>query len=284
MIWLSSPVWASDIQVITSNRPLALLTQSILGDQGHAQSLLKPGQSPHDFALSFTDRQQLEESQFVVWIGADIEPYLQRILHSLKAGQLRLDQLFELDEHDGNHHDHGHDHHHGHSDTEGDFHLWLSPRHAMTISKAIASELAQQFPQQARQFAQNQQRLAQEITLADRQTRELLSSAGRAPYGIVHNAYSHFIEHYQLPSPQLISQSTEQPPGVRRLLELRQQLPAQSCLLVEPEHANGWPQQLAQRENYRLVQVDTLATRKDYSHYKDWLTALGQDFRNCLTP
>lgn len=277
----SLQVHSAEISVITSNRPLALLAQGILGEDGQAQSLLKPGQSPHDFALSFSDRQQLENTHLIIWIGESIEPYLDRILRSSHTHQLRLDQLFELQgkasAHHGDHDHHDHDH-----NAEDDFHLWLSPRHAMTISQAIAEQLGQQYPELKQRFAARQGQQQQQIANTDKAVQALLADLADSRYGIAHNAYSHFIEHYQLPQPQVVSQSTEQSPGIRRLLQLRKQLPQQSCLVVEPEHTNGWPQQLAQRESYRLVQVDTLAARQDYPSYSDWLMQLGQDFKRCL--
>ncbi|MEC8428264.1 MAG: zinc ABC transporter substrate-binding protein, partial [Pseudomonadota bacterium] len=62
----------STTTIVTSNNPLALIAQQLLGAHGSAVSLLKPGQTPHDFALSFSDRRRIAEADLIVWIGADI--------------------------------------------------------------------------------------------------------------------------------------------------------------------------------------------------------------------
>ncbi|MEC8427285.1 MAG: hypothetical protein VXZ35_02580, partial [Pseudomonadota bacterium] len=116
----------------------------------------------------------------------------------------------------------------------------------------------------------------------DDQLRHTLQYAD-SQYGIAHNAYSHFIEHYDLPEPLLLSHSTESNPGIKQLLKIQQELPRGSCVLVEPEHAQGWPKQLSQREGYRLTLVDSLASMDDYSSYSAWLNAVASQFRQCLS-
>ncbi len=267
----------STITIVTSNHPLALIAQQLLGSHGSAVSLLKPGQTPHDFALSFSDRRRVAEADLIIWIGADIEPYLQKLVDSSPGKDLRLDRYWPVKQVDQRHH-HSRDHHHH----ETDFHFWMSPEHAITIARKLHQTLVQQTPEQAAQWSHNLAALEQEITNTDHQLRHTLQYAD-SHYGIAHNAYSHFIEHYDLPEPLLLSHSTESNPGIKQLLRIQQQLPQGSCVLVEPEHAQGWPKQLSQREGYRLTLVDSLASMDDYSSYSAWLTRVASQFRQCLS-
>lgn len=262
------------ITVVTSNRPLALIAQQLLGNHGTATSLLKAGQTPHDFSLSFSDRNRLAKADLIVWIGEDIEPYLHKLVRSSPGKDLRLDNHWAIEA--SGHHDHHADHH------ESDFHFWMSPAHAITIARTLQQTLTQLAPALTPALNRNLEALQQEIAKTDADLRQTLQNSN-SNYGIAHNAYSHFIEHYGLPEPVLLSHSTERTPGIRKILKIQQQLPQGSCVLVEPEHAQGWPRQLSEREGYRLTLVDSLASMDDYPNYASWITTIARQFQQCLS-
>lgn len=268
------------VTVITSNRPLALIAQQLLGESGSASSLLKAGQTPHDFALSFSDRSRIARADLILWIGEDIEPYLHKLVDNSAVKDLRLDRYWSIEGTQSHDHDHHHDAHH--ADHGSDVHFWMSPAHTITIARKLHLALTQLAPTQTVVLDKNLARLEQQITQTDNTLRQTLAYTN-VRYGIAHNAYSHFIEHYNLPEPMLLSHSTESNPGIRKLMKIQQQLPEGSCVLVEPEHAQGWPRQLSQREGYRLTLIDSLASMDDYPSYADWLSTIAGQFQQCLS-
>jgi zinc transport system substrate-binding protein len=261
------------LHLVTSNKPLALIAQEIVGNYGEVVSLLKAGQSPHDFSLRISDRKRLADADLLIWIGAGMEPYLEKLMSNKTTHQqLRMDSLFQKSQFEHKHDSHAHG---------SNFHYWLNPQYAERMAKLITQRLIEFRPKQAETFIKNLQQFEQKLQQVDLHIQQTIEAKNFESYGAVHAAYDYFIEYYHLPEPYLISYSTETAPSVKRLLEVRRILPKDSCLLVEPEHAQGWPTQLAAREQFRLVVVDTLAGKPDYLSYSHWLAEFAETFIEC---
>lgn len=270
----------SYLKIMTSNIPLALIARDIVGQLGRVDSLLKAGQSPHDFALKVSDRKRLGQADVLVWLGGDIEPYLLSIAKQQSRHQLSMDELINqrtITSGEANHSEHSH-----HSE-DNHFHAWLSPENSLMLATALVERLIQLKPELKNQLSTNLAAFVADVAEADQVIKKLLAAKNSAqPYAAVHGAYGAFTEHYDLAEPFMISRSTERPPGIKRLLNMRKELPKGSCVLVEPEHAQGWPKQLTAREGLQLVEIDTLAGRQDYPAYTAWLQQFASDFSLCL--
>jgi zinc transport system substrate-binding protein len=269
-----------NLKVITSNIPLALISRDVIGNLGRVDSLIKAGQSPHDFALKMSDRKRLAHADLLVWLGANIEPYLLSFADQQARQQLRMDQLFGVVGKD-NHHNKDHSKH-LHNAQADNSHAWLSPDNALKLATLVVERLIEIKPALKDQLTANLTVFRERLAVVDSQIKQSLAVISEQPYGAVHGAYSAFTEYYGLSKPFMISLSTERPPGIKRLLSLRKELTKGSCVLVEPEHAQGWPKQLTAREGLKLKQIDTLAGSRDYPTYVAWLQKFASDFSLCL--
>ena len=132
---------ATPIKVVTSIKPLALLTKLALGDIADVHTLVPTGASPHDYALKVSDRRALAEADLVVWVGPQMERFLERVVDQLPAKQVvTLEQLPGLvwpDEVQNGHHHH-HDNHHHDDHGSRDLHLWLNPDNGLRVVEALA--------------------------------------------------------------------------------------------------------------------------------------------------
>lgn len=118
--------------------PVHSLVARVMDGVGAPDLILPPGASPHEYSLRPSEAAAIEDADIVIWIGADLTPWMEdavatlageaRVLTLLEAeGTLRLPfregALFEAHSHDEagpGHDEHGHDDHahddHGHDD------------------------------------------------------------------------------------------------------------------------------------------------------------------------
>lgn len=116
--------------------PVHSLVAQVMGDLGTPDLLVRPGASPHGYALRPSEAAALEQADAVFWMGEGLEPWLETAIDALAAGAVsvelgevegttRLDTregaTFEAHDHD-HEDDHDHDHGHDHEDDHGHGH------------------------------------------------------------------------------------------------------------------------------------------------------------------
>ncbi len=136
----------SNADVLTTVKPLGFIANAITDGVTETKVLLPTSASPHDYSLKPSDVEQLQSAQLVVWIGEEMESFLEKSIDKLpKEKVLTLEDvpaIKELVEHSGEEkedkhdhkHDHKHSHDHGHSHDE-DWHIWLSPKAGEQIAE-----------------------------------------------------------------------------------------------------------------------------------------------------
>ena len=141
---LSAALWGTTAQdvnaaVVASLKPLGFIASAIADGVTETQVLLPDGASEHDYSLRPSDVKRLQNADLVVWIGPEMEAFMQKTAKQVPAQkQVTIAELAGVkpllmkgsdDDGDEHGHDHAHgekgdgDHHHG----EYNMHLWLSP-------------------------------------------------------------------------------------------------------------------------------------------------------------
>ncbi|EQA03239.1 high-affinity zinc uptake system znuA domain protein, partial [Glaesserella parasuis SW114] len=150
----------TNADVLTTVKPLGFIANAITDGVTETKVLLPTSASPHDYSLKPSDVEQLQSAQLVVWIGEEMETFLEKSIEKLpKEKVLTLEDvpaIKELVEHSGEekeeHHEHKHGHshnhtHHAHShdghNHDEDWHIWLSPQASEHIAEQIAERLSQ---------------------------------------------------------------------------------------------------------------------------------------------
>lgn len=137
-------------------KPLGFIAAAIADGVTETQVLLPDGASEHDYSLRPSDVKRLQNADLVVWIGPEMEAFMDKSTQSIAANKkvtiAELDGVKPLlitgaDDDDDHHgHDHGAaekgdgDHHHG----IYNMHLWLSPEIARLSAVAIHDKLLDQ--------------------------------------------------------------------------------------------------------------------------------------------
>jgi len=281
----------AEVKVLASIKPLALIANEVAGEYASVETLLPIAASPHDYALKVSDVRRLGGADLVVWVGKELEGFLNRPIGNLPAGKSLA--VFEVTglhwpegEHDHHHHpehDHQHDHHgHDHSHEGGDPHLWLDPRNAAVIAKALAVRLGELSPVHAEAFKINAERFARDMTVLDQQTRERLLPVKNTAFAVYHEGYQHFVERYSLKQVGYVTWSPEQRPGARHLHQLRQTLAGNArCLFTEPYYDQRVAKDLAKELKLKVGVLDPIGGEQ-VTRYHQIIETMATDFLTCL--
>nr|WP_237457510.1 zinc ABC transporter substrate-binding protein [Pseudomaricurvus sp. HS19] len=280
LLGLAGTAVAEPLRLVASVRPLALLAQSVAGDGVEIVTLMEPGVTPHDFAFRVSHRRALAQADLVLWVGPELEPYLQAPLASKRQLSLQaLESRPQAEDHgtgraggEAGHHDHSH------GDEDHDPHLWLSRTLAVAMLSGLAETLAELDPPQASNY---RQRAQQQIASLQQLALQAGSQPAR-PYAMAHAALGALVEEFRLPAPLLLSASPEIAPGARRLWQLQQQLQPGDCLLVEWPGPRAWQQQLAAAHGYRQPVIDLMGYDEEVSDYYELLSRLLGQVQDCV--
>ena len=64
--------------IVTSVKPLGFIASSIADGITDTEVLVPAGASPHDYSLKPSDVQKLKSAEMVVWIGEDVDAFLDK--------------------------------------------------------------------------------------------------------------------------------------------------------------------------------------------------------------
>ncbi len=131
-------------EVLTSIKPIQMITYEITQGVSEPDVLLDSNTSPHDYALKPSDVKRIRKADLVVWYGKDLEPFLAKVLEDQK-NVLTISEIHGLNlrefSADGRSHDHD-GHHHGSHDP----HFWLGHEQSIKAAEAISQKLAELDP------------------------------------------------------------------------------------------------------------------------------------------
>lgn len=284
--------------VVTSIRPLGFIASAIADGVTPTEVLLPDGASPHDFALRPSDIQRLRSADLVLWVGPDMEAFLNKALVPISATRkLAVSELSavkpllmkgeEDDDHDHageahNHADDDHGHHHG----EYNMHVWLSPEIAKVTAIAIHDRLLELMPQNKDKLDANLRQFENLLTQTDKNVGNMLTPVQGKGYFVFHDAYGYFEKHYGLSPLGHFTVNPEIQPGAQRLHQIRTQLVEQKavCVFAEPQFRPAVINAVAKGTKVRSGTLDPLGTGialgKD--SYGKFLAQLSNQYVSCL--
>ena len=106
-------------RVVTDIPVVHALVAQVMGDLGTPELLLDRGADPHSFQLRPTQAQALAQADLLIWVGAEMTPWLVRAKDGvgLRGEAVELLQVEGVSLRNYEHgHTHDHDHGHGHDD------------------------------------------------------------------------------------------------------------------------------------------------------------------------
>lgn len=238
-------------QVAVDIAPVHSLVARVMQGVGTPALILRPGASPHGYAMRPSEAAALERADLVIWVGEALTPWLEggietlaaraRVIELLAADETRILDLREgvafgaaQDSEAPEAHDHGHDHH----DHEGlDPHAWLDPENARRWLGLVADELAALDPEHAVHYAENAAVAQAELDALMAAIKAELAPVSEARFLVYHDAYQYFEVWSGLHASGAIALGDAANPGPARVAALRDMARAENiaCVFSEPQ-------------------------------------------------
>ncbi len=295
---LGGATTSAQAAVVASLKPVGFIAAAIADGVTPTEVLLPDGASEHDYALRPSDVKRLQKADLVVWIGRDMEAFMDKSVNALPpqknlalAGLASVKPLLTkgVDDDDDDHDEHAHhgaesDEHHHHGDYN--MHIWLSPEIARASAVAIHEKLVELMPQSKAKLDANLQRFEAELARTDKQVANELAPLKGKGYFVFHDAYGYYEKHYGLTSLGHFTVNPEIQPGAQRLHEIRTQLVEHKaeCVFAEPQFRPAVIEAVARGTKVRMGTLDPLGTAISLGKdsYMQFLTQLSNQYASCL--
>ena len=253
LLWLAIPVAASaaPLNVFVTVPTLKTFVKTIGGEKVQVTSMIKPGQNPHTFSPTPQQITALANASLYLKSSDLFERAWMSRIRSVNPGMKVVEinptpNALESDD--------GHDHHH-----EGDPHFWTNPKTAIAMADAIGNALIAIDPAHADLYKENLNQFTTTLSSVDDQIRHKLRGLKKTTFLVVHPAWSHFANAYNLT--QVAIEHEGKPPGGRAmaaLIELakREEI---SVIITQPQFSQQSAKQLADAIDGEIVTVDPLS-------------------------
>lgn len=294
VVALATASAAAPPTVVASIPPVHALVALVMAGIGRPRLLMAGGASPHAYALKPSDAHAVAAAAAVFWIGPELERFLIKPLAAL-AGGVRVVPLARADgvrllkaRKVGVWADDGHDHGSADDYDEGDIdpHLWLDPRNAAAMVRAIVTTLADIDPGNAGRYRNNGNDALAALGALEAEVAATLAPVKRLPYVVFHDAYQYFERRFNLVSAGAIAVGSGRAPGPRRVTELRQTIIARKarCVFTEPQFRPALAKTLIEGTGARLGVLDPLGAGlvPDPGLYAALMRGLAWSLLDCL--
>lgn len=224
--------------VVTDFVPTTAIVNRVMQGLGTSMSLLLPNDTPHHFALRPSHAQLLTDADLVVWVGADLTPWLAEPIKILASeaqniALLDSDGWEKLPMRAG----HGHDHPVGGTDP----HAWLDPDIAAVWALAIAEALSTADPANAVIYQTNANQFWADAALLGQQIDTAIAELDGSKILLPHDSLQYFENRFGLTTAGYIARGDAADPGPTHLRDLRQRIEAGeiTCVLGDVETNPG---------------------------------------------
>lgn len=238
------------LNVVVTIKPVHSLVAQVMAGISTPHLIVEGKASPHSYALRPSDARALASADAIIRVSPDLEVFTRRLIDqgSLSARILTLSKvpgMVLLNVRRGadfEHDDHGHVHDradHASEDDGGqhDLHLWLDPRNAQSIVRAVAETLAEVAPAHRERLHANAAEAIARLAHLDEMLSRDLAPFKERPFVVFHDAFHYFEHRYGLKAAGAITVHPEVAPSARRLAEVRQRLGRSGarCVFAEPQ-------------------------------------------------
>ncbi|WP_163101137.1 metal ABC transporter solute-binding protein, Zn/Mn family [Peribacillus alkalitolerans] len=220
------------IKVYTTVFPLEDFTKKIGGDYVDVNSVYPPGSDEHTFEPSQKDVIKMAESNLFLYIGHNLEGFVDQSKDILEKEQVRTVAVGETIEIEQTHHDeessedHMHEensteeHHDEHDHGDVDPHLWLDPIYSIGMAETIKNELVKLKPDQKVYFEKNYDLLKKDLEELNQQFEETATNGKTNKFIVSHAAYGYWEKRYGLDQISISGLSSSSEPSQKQLKEI----------------------------------------------------------------
>ena len=280
---INTAIAANTPNVVVSIKPIHSLVSAVMEGVATPDLIIKKG-SPHGYTLRPSEAKVLEHADLVVWVGHDLESFLEKPLNTLaaKAQKLTLSEKLQSSlltkreggewakhshaDHDEADHD-AHEEHavhesHDHEEASMDFHIWLSPMIAKKITIETTNALIQMDPAHAAQYQSNANKLLAKLVALDETLETKLAPVKNKPYLVFHAAYQYFESDYGLKAVGSVTIDPERKSGAKGIVEIREKVARLGvvCVFSEPQFESSLVQTIIEGTDAKTGTLDPLGS------------------------
>lgn len=265
--------------VVATIKPLAMLVKAVAGDTVTIDVLIDGNQSPHDYALKFSDLRKVHQAALVVWVGPQLESQLQKSLQDHR-NLLTLSALFTDFGEEAGHPSspHEHDHH------DNDPHYWLDPVAVIEIAQQIHVHIQGILPDKKAKIDSNLQDFVDKLQKIDVLMESELDAFNGRGFLVMHDGYSRFVNHYHLNQLGSVKRSDGAQQGVKHYGDLVNVTSKVYCVFSEPQWSHKPAVQLSRHLHSKVVMIDPLGIDQKLtkSAFLQFFDTFGRSFKTCL--
>jgi zinc transport system substrate-binding protein len=273
VLFAALPAAHAQVRVVASIKPVHSLVSAVMQGAGKPEIILQGGGSPHTYTLRPSDARALQNAQVVVWIGENLERFLQAPVKTL-AGKARIVELADVpgvtthafreggvwERHGHGTKAHNHNHKHDHDHARVDNHMWVDPENAKAFVRAIAAALAAADPANAALYSKNASATQARLDGLLLDMMKELEPVKKRGFIVFHDSFQYLEKRFGLNGVGSISLGDARSPGARRLREIRRKLKASGavCIFSEPQFEPRLVRTLLEGSSARTGVLDPL--------------------------
>ena len=291
---------AAEIKVAATIAPVHSLVSMVTEGVAEPALIVRPGASPHGYAMKPSEASALDRADVVFWVGDALELWMEKALGTLAAdarvvelgaaegvNRLSVREGGVWDVHDDHDHDKRDSSEDEHDIPRYDPHLWLNPDNAVVWLEVMASELSVADPENAGIYQANASAAATRLSKMASAIQENLEAVRTAPYIVFHDAYQYFERRFGLNAVGAISLSDADRPGAVRLTEIQHRIQESGakCAFAEPQFEPKLLDTVIEGRNVRKGTLDPMGADLEpgIELYPDLMERLAMSLTDCLS-
>lgn len=206
------------INIYTSIYPLYDFTKKVGGDKVNVTNLVPAGTEPHDWEISTSDIVNLEKADMLVYNGAGIESWTDKVINSLENKNIDYVKTSEgLDIHSADVNEKSHD---GHNHGSSDPHTWLSIKNAKKEMENIKDALVKKDPKNADYYEKNYETYSKKFDELDKKYKDTLDPIDNKSIIVAHEAFGYLCDEYDIKQVGIEGLTPDSEPDPARMTEI----------------------------------------------------------------
>ena len=215
---------SSKIRIISSVFPLMEFAKAVSGDRGEVSLFIPPGVEIHTWNPRPSDIIKLSSADFFIYLGADLEPWLDDVLRSVRNPELEIleaSQGLSLINEDPAHKQHLHEGETVDEDAAIDSHVWLDFIQDQLIIDKIEALLSRFEPENSHLFKKNAAIYKERLGRLDERYQKALKDCSQRTLILGgHAAFGYLARRYGFHQISLYGLNPDSKPTPRQMIEI----------------------------------------------------------------
>lgn len=285
---------AAGPHVVTSFLPLQSLAAGVTSGVGTPTEIIHGAGSPHTYAMRPSEARDLAAADVVFWIGPDFERFLVKPIAAL-GGRARAVAMVDaagvevLKARKGGRWEPYEDEPLGHANLdEADPHVFLDPRNAAAMVRAMAATLDAVDPAHKAQYDGNAAAVVARLEALDAELARTLAPVKGVPFVVFHDGTQYLEHRYGLTAVGSIVVSPERPAGAKRIAEIHDKIETAhaACVFAEPQFESALVRTVVAGTTARTGVLDYVGVglKPGPDAYFEMMRGLAHSLAGCLGP